>query len=185
MESIFRNQWLQSNYNNIPNIESKPMNSHEQDFYFRLLNDGWFQDLLSLFNIDPWSGPALLEISGSLRFEVMTKLRMQFNAVCMRQNGDWRTRHTGHGVESRCAGRRSEERLEIVVGATFALLLLRGRLLSWSGGDSIFGRLLFAATRSVPVHAIARTRGAGASCASRSCSRYCSCRSAAACSLCA
>ncbi|MBA57996.1 MAG: hypothetical protein CMQ40_02370 [Gammaproteobacteria bacterium] len=47
-------------------------------------------DLLSLFNIDPWSGPALLEISGSLRFEVMTKLRspsgLVSNTNCVRQD---------------------------------------------------------------------------------------------------
>ena len=32
------------------------------------------QDLVSLFDIDAWSGPAILEISGSQKFDVMTKL---------------------------------------------------------------------------------------------------------------
>ena len=47
-------------------------------------------DLLSLFNIDPWSGPAMLEISGSLQFDLMTKLTspsgLISNTNCVRQD---------------------------------------------------------------------------------------------------
>ena len=47
-------------------------------------------DLLSLFNIDPWSGPAMLEVSGSLQFDLMTKLTspsgLISNTNCVRQD---------------------------------------------------------------------------------------------------
>ena len=47
-------------------------------------------DLLTLFNIEAWSGPAMLEINGTLGFDVMTKLTspsgLISNTNCVRQD---------------------------------------------------------------------------------------------------
>ncbi len=62
------------------------------------------EDLVSLFDIDPWSGPAILEISGSQKFDVMTKLTspsgLVSNTNCVRQSEVHNLEGSESGIET-------------------------------------------------------------------------------------